>query len=167
MPEELTSRPPEEADLVALCRHLNEQHARYLIIGGFAIIQAGFPRTTIDIDLVIDTEPENEARVLRALEYLPDKAVKELNPGEVATYSVVRVADEIVIDLMESACGIDYHEAIKDVIFRDVQGVRMPFASPSLLWRMKAPTNREKDQPDLLFLRGYFEERGQTPPEIS
>lgn len=167
MPEDLTSRPPEESDLVALCKHLNEQRARYLVIGGFAIIQAGFPRTTIDIDLLIDTSAENEASVVKALEYLPDQAVKELQPGEVATYTVVRVADEIVVDLMKSAGGIEYREAAKDVVFREVQGVRIPFASPALLWRMKATTHREKDRPDVLFLRKYFEEMGQEPPAVS
>ena len=33
---ELVSRPPQEEDLVALCRALNELGARYLICGGFA-----------------------------------------------------------------------------------------------------------------------------------
>ena len=135
-----------------------------MVIGGFAMIHAGFPRTTIDINLLIDTDPENEANVFKALEYLPDQAVRELKPGEVETYTVVRVADEIVIDLMKSACGIDYKAAIDDVVFGEVRGVRIPFASPSLLWNMKAPTRREKDQPDLLFLRKYFDEAGQEPP---
>jgi len=164
MSEELTSRPPEESDLLAVCKSLNAHQARYLVIGGFAMIHAGFPRTTIDIDLLIDAEPANEASVLKALEILPDQAVKELRPGEVATYTVVRVADEIVVDLMKSACGIEYPEAIREAVFHEAHGVRIPFASPTLLWRMKAATHREKDRPDLMFLRTYFEERGESPP---
>lgn len=164
MPEGLTSRPPEESDLVALCERLNHLEARYVIVGGFAMIQAGYPRTTIDIDLLVDTNPANEALVLKALQYLPDGAVKELKPGEIASYAVVRVADEIVVDLMKSAGGIDYEEAAQHIVVREVQGVLIPFASPALLWRMKAKTHREKDQPDLLFLRTYFEETGEDPP---
>lgn len=42
--------------------------------------------------------------------------------------------DEIVVDLMRSACGIECAEAAKDA-------------------------------PDLLFLRYWFEARGELPPE--
>jgi hypothetical protein len=69
---------------------------------------------------------------------------------------VVRVGDEICVDLMASACGIDYAEAIKDSIIRTVDGVPIPFASPRLLWRMKEKTHRAKDAPDLLFLRQQY-----------
>lgn len=163
---ELTPRPPSAEDLRDLCRELNACGARYLVIGGFAINAAGYDRMTSDVDLLIDVSPENEQRVFRALESLPDKAVLELKPGEVAQYTVVRVGDEIVVDLMKSACGIDYAEAAKEIAFREVDGVRIPFASPRLLWRMKAPTKREKDIPDLLFLREYFAARGETPPAV-
>ncbi|MBM3889847.1 MAG: hypothetical protein FJ388_12085 [Verrucomicrobia bacterium] len=151
--------------MVLVCRHLNEQGAQYVVVGGLAIISAGMPRATGDMDLVIAADLENEARVKRALECLPDKAIRELKPGEVAQYAVVRVADEIVVDLMKSAGGIDYAEAAKDVVVREVQGVPIPFASPRLLWRMKKNTHRAKDAPDLYFLRQYFEENGEAPPE--
>lgn len=154
--EELISRAPTLEDFVRLCARLNELEARYIVIDGFAIITAGYPRSTMDIDLVIDTSLENEARVYQALESLPDQAVKELVPGEVSQYSVVRVGDEIVVDLMASACGIGYAEAIQDSIIRVVDGVPIPFASPRLLWRMKEKTHREKDAPDLLFLRQQY-----------
>jgi hypothetical protein len=47
-----------------------------------------------------------------------------------------------------------------------VDGVPIPFASPRLLWRMKAVTHREKDNDDLLFLREWFAERGEQPPQV-
>ena len=130
--DELISRAPTQEDFVALCDRLNKLGARYIVIGGFAIISAGYVRATMDIDLVIDTCLENEAKVYSALESLPDQAVKELVPGEVSKYTVVRVMDEIVVDLMASACGIRYEEAIKDVIIRTIEGVAIPFASPRL-----------------------------------
>lgn len=86
----------------------------------------------------------------------PIRRVKELGPGEVSRYTVVRVADEIVVDLMASASGIGYDEAILDSIVRMIDGVPIPFASPRLLWRMKEKTYREKDAPDLLFLRQQY-----------
>lgn len=155
---ELISRAPTEDDLAALCRQLNASGARYMIVGGFAVIYSGYGRTTGDLDVIIDTSLENEAKVYRSLESLPDKAVLQLQPGEVNQYAVVRVADEIVVDLMKSASGIDYAEAVKDVVIREVQGVPIPFASPRLLWRMKKNTHREKDLGDLVFLRQQYPE---------
>jgi hypothetical protein len=164
--EELVPRAPEERDLVAVCRRLNELGAKYVVIGGFAVIYGLYPRVTIDIDLLVDTELANEALVYKALEVFPDKAVRELKPGEISHYGVVRVCDEVVVDLMKSACGIEYAEAARDVVIREVQAVPIPFASPRLLWRMKKPTHRAKDAADVAFLQQYFTERSEEPPKV-
>ncbi len=163
--EELEPRVPEEEDVVALCRQLNALGARYVVCGGFAVIQAGYARVTGEIDLLVDTALENEAKVFQALEIFPDKAVRQLEPGDVAKYVVCRVADEVLVDLMGSAAGIEYAEAAREVVVREIGGVAIPFASPPLLWRMKRHTHRAKDAPDLLFLRQWFEANGLTPPE--
>jgi hypothetical protein len=154
--EELTSRLPEERDLVELCRGLNAAGARYVVIGGFAVINAGYPRTTVDIDLLIDPALDNEAAVKSVLATLPDNAVNEMLPGEVTKYQVVRVVDEVTVDLMASACGIDYWKSEKHIVWRELCGVRIPFASPRLLWAMKATTHRDKDLGDLFFLRQEY-----------
>ena len=163
---ELESRPPVEADLVAICRELNQRGAKYVVIGGFAIISAGYPRFTGDVDLLVAADAENETKVFSALSTLPDNAVRELCPGELQKYNVIRVGDEILVDLMVSAGGIDYAEAAKDVVVREVGGVPIPFASPRLLWRMKAVTHREKDAGDLVFLREWFAKKGEDPPRV-
>jgi hypothetical protein len=161
---ELEPREPTVEDLRDLCRELNQRGARYVVIGGFAIRAAGYNRRTMDVDLMVAADPENEARVFSALSTLPDNAVRELRPGELQQYNVIRVADEILVDLMRSAGGIEYVEASRDVVVREVQGVPIPFASPRLLWRMKAITRRAKDAADLVFLRYWFAERGEDPP---
>jgi predicted nucleotidyltransferase len=96
------------SDLTRICRALNQAGARYVLIGGFAVIARGGARTTKDIDLLIDASPENVARVKQGLRVLEDKAVDEVADGDVVRYAVVRIADEVVVDLMAAACGIDY-----------------------------------------------------------
>jgi hypothetical protein len=51
-------------------------------------------------------------------------------------------------------------------VVHEVEGVSIPFASPQLLWRLKAITHRAKDTEDLLFLRDWFERRGEQPPQV-
>jgi len=165
-PEELESREPTVEDLRDLCRELNRRGAKYLVIGGFAMRAANYNRTTMDVDLMVAADLENEAKVYSALATLPDNAVRELQPGELQKHNVIRVGDEILVDLLRSAGGIEYAEAAKEVVVREVDGVPIPFASPRLLWRMKIVTHREKDTDDLLFLRGWFAERGEQPPQV-
>jgi hypothetical protein len=123
-----------------------------------AVIQAGFPRATGDIDLLIDVSPANQERVRRALMKLPDQAVRDLAPDDLDRYAVVRVADAIVVDLMKAACGIAYGEASRHVDIVEIDGVPIPFASPELLLRMK-DTYREKDKLDRAFLARLIDQR--------
>ena len=156
------TRPPLMGDLVGLCRELNQRNVNYIVVGGMAINIHGFTRNTEDIDLLIETEETNERKIFEVLSLLPDGAAKELRPGEVADYVVVRVCDEITVDLMAKAGGHDY-ESAKDLISPVVvDGVTIPFASPILLWKTKQ-TFREKDQIDRLFLRKLLEDRGEWP----
>lgn len=156
-------RIPRENDLVALCRALNERGARYLIVGGFAVIHHGYLRATEDIDLLIDGDLDNQARVKQALQTLPDKAILELGDDDIRNYTVVRVSDEILVDLMITACGIDYAEARNSIEIAEVEGVAIPFANPHLLLRMKQ-TAREKDAEDRVFLHRKISE-AQRPTQ--
>jgi len=147
------SRAPEVEDLIELCKHLNEAGARYLLIGGFAVILHGFVRGTKDIDLLVDASRENVEKLRRALSYLPDKAALEIADDEVDRYAVVRVADEIVVDLMARACGVDYDEAIRsdgrELIV--LEGVEIPLATKELVVRIK-DTVRPSDAMDVEYL---------------
>ena len=49
----LESRDPESGDLLKICRALNESGARYIVIGGMALVYHGFNRGTEDIDLLV------------------------------------------------------------------------------------------------------------------
>jgi hypothetical protein len=157
----LEPRFPELADLLDLCRRLNAAGAKYVVIGGWAIIQYGHERTTGDIDLLVDPAPENFEKIKTAMLGLPDGAIREVRPGDLDQYVVVRVGDVFVVDLMKAACGVEYAEAIQETVMVPIQGVPIPFATPRLLWRLKQ-THREKDALDRLFLRGLLKD--ELPP---
>ena len=157
-PDGLYSRAPELEDLLRLCAALNREAVRYVLIGGFAVILHGFVRGTKDIDLLVDTANENVQALRRAMAVLPDNAMAEVADGEIRQYQVVRVADEVVVDLMQAACGIDYAGALRSGVERlTVEGVEIPVASKQLLIRMK-DTIRPSDAADVAFLRLRIEE---------
>jgi len=156
--DQAESRPPTVADLLLLCRSLNAQGARYMIVGGLAINQHGFTRATMDIDLLVDGSPENQARVKKSLEVLPDKAVLEIAGDDLNDYVVIRVGDEVTVDLMAAAGGVRYEDAAHDVEMVTIDGVLIPIASPASLIRMKQ-THRQKDAIDRQFLERLLAER--------
>ena len=157
----LESRPPRLDDLLTICRGLNAVGARYLVVGGMAVVRLGFVRATEDIDLLIDASEENVERVKSGLMVLPDGAARQVLAGDLLAYVVVRVADEVVVDLMASACGLDYQAAASDVELVNLQGVTIPFASARLLLAMKQ-TVRAKDVLDREFLTRLLGEAGDA-----
>ncbi|HUO86162.1 MAG TPA: hypothetical protein VM617_02125 [Thermoanaerobaculia bacterium] len=159
------SRAPELEDLVRLCRALEREEVRYALIGGFAVILHGYVRGTKDIDLLVDPSEENIRALKRALADLPDNAAAEIADGDVGRYTVVRVADEVVIDLMASACGVTFEDIAGDGIEHlDLGDVAVPVATKQSLIRMKQ-TVRDSDAADVRFLRLRLEaEEGAEDP---
>lgn len=150
-----SARAPEPEDLARLCRALNEAGALYVLIGGFAMIAHGAGRFTKDIDLLIDDTPQNVTRVRQGLSVLADNAVADVGDLDIRTHTVVRVVDEIIVDLMGKACGLTYADVASDAKAHDVLGVPIPVASAATLIRTKN-TYRPQDALDRAFLEGLL-----------
>ncbi len=56
-----------KGDIEGILAALNAARVRYLVVGGVAVVLHGHLRTTVDLDLVIELEPENLRRALEAL----------------------------------------------------------------------------------------------------
>jgi hypothetical protein len=135
-----------------LCEELNRLGARYIVIGGLAMNNLGLVRTTEDVDLLIDSSPENQRKVRGALLILPDQVIRELGAEEdLQQWIIIRVNDEIIVDLMTEACNVGYEEAKADVQIRVVQSIPIPLANRRLMIKLKQG-RRPKDQIDLQYL---------------
>lgn len=143
------ARPPTLEDLKRVAAALNTAHAKYFIIGGFAMNYYGLTRATEDLDLLIDPEPENIERIKQALCILPDQAAKDLAPSDFTHYSVIRIVDEITVDLLTKAGDVTYGSA--EYISVVVDNVSLPIASLQTLIATK-PGLRERDQLDRAYL---------------
>jgi hypothetical protein len=152
------ARAPEPEDLVRICRALNDAGARYVLIGGFAVLAHGASRFTKDIDLLVDDAPENVARVKQGLAILADNAAADVADTDVRDHTVVRVIDEVIVDLMGRACGLSFADVAADMEWHDMAGVRVPVASPAALIRTK-DTYRPQDAIDRAFLQQLIERR--------
>ena len=144
-------RPPTIDDVRRICRALEENGARYVLIGGFAVILHGGERTTKDIDLLVDPAPENVERVKRALSILEDDAAREIGGDDLQRYTVVRVADEVMVDLLAAACGVTWDEASATAERVEIEGAHVIVADRKTLIRTKQ-TVRPSDAADRAWL---------------
>ncbi len=130
----------------------------YVVVGGFAINRLGFVRATEDIDLRVARDLANQALVKQALQILPDRAILELGDEDIAQWVVVRVNDDITVDLMTEACGVRYEDAAVGIETEVIDGVPIPFAGAELMLKMKQSV-REKDAADRSFLQQLIRAR--------
>jgi hypothetical protein len=131
-----------------------------VVVGGFAINRLGYVRATEDINVLIARDRANQALVKKALEVLPDRAIKELENDDIAQWVDVRVNDDITVDLMTEACGVRYEDATNGIEAEVIDGVPIPFAGADLMLRMKQ-SPREKDSADRDFLQQFIRARKQ------
>lgn len=159
------SRAPTIDDVARISRALNEAGARYVLIGGFAVIVHGSGRTTKDIDLLVDPSPENMVRVKQALSILSDNAAAGVDDEDVQKYQVVRVADEVIVDLLAHACGVTYEDAAADAEEVDVGASKVPVASKQTMIRTKQ-TIRPSDHSDCEYLRSRIDAADKSPRSL-
>jgi predicted nucleotidyltransferase len=109
-------------------------------------------RTTEDVDILIQDDEENFRRVIAGLSEMSDGAARELTVDDLRNNVVVKVADEVEVDISKSAWTVSYSDAIADAESVMIDGVRIPFISLTQLIRSKE-TYREEDRGDLIRLR--------------
>jgi len=142
----------EEAPLLRVCSLLNKCKAQYLIVGARACWLHGYVRATADVDILIPEDLENHARVIAALSELEDRAAAELTPHDFVDNIVVKIADEVEVDVSTRAWTVSYADAIVTALKITIEGVEVPYVDLQTLVRSKT-TQREQDKVDIQRLR--------------
>jgi predicted nucleotidyltransferase len=149
-----------QKEIVRVCAGLNREGVKYVVVGGCAVILHGYYRTTHDIDLLVDSSPENIRKLKKVLqEIFQSDEVSEIRDVDISEYAVVRFAPEsgeIVIDLIGKIGKIDFELAAQDIEELKLEGIKIPICGLSTLIETKKGV-RPKDKEDLLFLLGKKE----------
>jgi 3-dehydroquinate synthase class II len=115
------------------------------------MILHGAVRPTEDVDILIEPTRENCRRALAALAELADGAARELAPEDLLDNVVVKIADEVEVDVSTHAGNVDYANAILTALETTIDGVRIPHQDLAKLKESKT-TCREVDRLDLMRL---------------
>ena len=150
------TRPATWEDLKRLAGLLNEAHAEYALVGGYALASHGFSRQSEDIDLLVNPAVENSRRWIVALSQLPDQATRaiEEEPDVFADDKryALRVNDEFTIDIMPSVAGHSWDEMQQYIETLDLDGVPLRVLNLEGLLLTKQG-DRPKDQMDASILK--------------
>ena len=126
---------------------------RYLVIGGWAAIAHGLPRTTLDVDIFVQPAEENVQRLIGALSKVGFGIAKELTPGEILSRPAFLFSDQIRVDIFVRPWGLDDFEGSYARRWEAVfDSVRIPFVSVEDLIKTKE-TGMEQDIADVRALR--------------
>jgi hypothetical protein len=135
--------------LLKLLARFQAEGVQYVLVGGHAVRLNGFVRATEDIDILLPSSVENGRRVIRALDFLAsskdlDPAWFEVPPGEPEN---IRVADDVLIDLLFAANGQTYETLQDHIRTLHVDGVEVRTLDIEGLLKTKTDY-RDKDRID-------------------
>lgn len=137
--------------IAELLKLLNEKHVNYAIIGAYACAAHGFVRATSDLDILIETSPDNIKRVKEALEAFgydtTDASVEDFQ-----TKKILFRQYWLDMDVHPFAKGVHTDEVLKNKISAICEQIPTFFASLRHLIDMKKAAGRPKDKEDLQYL---------------
>ena len=138
---------PNFSELLSL---FNKHGVRYLLLGGYAVIFYGHPRTTNDFDVWVAVDPANADNVSRALvEYgFPATAVPAATFTQVG--KVFRFGRPPTrVELLTSPSGVEFEVCWADRVQADIGGTQVNFIDLRHLRENKRAAGRAKDLADL------------------
>ncbi len=141
---------PEFSELLST---FNEHGVKYLVVGGFAVMIYTEPRYTKDLDVWVETTPENASCVFNALRDFgaPLDGLTEKDFAEDGFYQMGRPPSRI--DVLMSLDGIDFAAAWENRTTAEFRGVSTNYIGKDDLIRNKELAGRYQDLADIENIR--------------
>jgi hypothetical protein len=128
---------------------LNDNHVRYLVIGGYAVALHGYPRYTKDIDIWIEMKPDNAANMVKALEQFGFSSLGLQTTDFLVPDQIIQLGyPPNRIDLMTTAPGVEFESCYATRVEVEIDGVTVNFVDLDNLKSKKA-SGRLQDLADL------------------
>lgn len=134
------------SDFTDLLKLFNDNSVRYLIIGGYAVIQYAEPRYTKDLDLWISTDTTNATSVYAALKAF-GAPLAELTEKDFAEegYVYQMGVPPMRVDILMGIPGLEFEQAWERRVEIDFDGLLAPFISREDLIIAKRASGRPQD----------------------
>ncbi len=156
-PREITSR--FEKLLVALAT----DRVDFAVVGGLAVIFNGYPRLTLDVDILVHDAPENLRKLLACLAHWGEGWARELKNEDFAIEAgAIRLIEDFALDMfvvMRDKTLEDFRPRLRHL---ETGGVRIPYLAPEDLIFLKQDSWRDKDKLDVQAMREIIAREART-----
>ena len=137
-------------DYLELLQLLNDHKVRYLIIGGYAVINYAEPRYTKDLDIWVEASKVNAKKLLKVLALfkapIDNLTVEDLmTPGLVYVFGI----PPLRVDILNRAIGARFETAWPKRVKVDLGKLKANFVAKPTLVRLKRAAGRPQDLADL------------------
>ncbi len=126
----------------------------FAVVGGLAVIFNGYPRLTLDADILVADNPDNLRNLIASLTKWGEGWARELKPEDFAALEgAVRVMEEFDLDIftrLNEKALAHFHPRLR---YLETGGVRIPYLAPEDLIFLKKDSWREKDKFDVQAMR--------------
>ena len=138
------------SDFNDLLRIFNANGVKYLVIGGYALIQYTEPRFTKDLDLLIGTDSRNASAVFKALREFgaPLSGLTEDDFAEEGYFYQMGVPP-VRVDVFMGVPGLEFQAAWERRMENDIDGLLVPYISREDLITAKLASGRPQDLIDV------------------
>jgi hypothetical protein len=131
----------------------------YAVVGGVAVILNGYPRVTVDVDILVSDSAENLRKLLDCLGSWGEGWARELKIEDFAPQEgSIRVMEDFDLDIFTRMAGkaLDYFRP--GLRYLEADEIRIPYLSAQDLILLKQGSWREKDLLDVAALRKILED---------
>ncbi len=142
--------PNLSEDIESLLNILTKQCVEFAICGGHAVAYHGYPRLTMDVDILLLPSKENAQRIMASLEQFGFGNVGI--PAEAFTRegSAITLGEQPnQVDLLTSMSSEPTDEIMQHAVWGKLSGIRVRFVSRADLMEAKRQAARPKDLADL------------------
>ena len=137
-------------DFKEFIQSLNDNQARYLVVGGYAVALHGYPRYTKDIDIWIDMNPANATRIVQALQQFGFGSLGLKEQDFLDAETIIQLGyPPRRIDLLTTLPGVNFDACFSARVVVDIDGVPVNFIDLENLKKNKRATGRAQDIADI------------------
>ncbi|MBN1903185.1 hypothetical protein JW926_17825 [Candidatus Sumerlaeota bacterium] len=131
-----------------------ENHdVRYVVIGGIAAVLHGVPRSTFDLDILIEATLENARRLLNALRDAQFTTADLTDEQKILSHEISVFQDRVRIDVQTKTPGLSFEQAWKNRVRMHYNKHSFFVVSKSDLIKSKSASGRQIDLEDAAILK--------------
>ncbi len=148
-----------DVNYIDLLKLLNEEKAKFILVGGLAVVAHGIYRKTKDMDILY----ENNRKFKKSLEAINTFGFKSLNLTVEDLMDIngyIQLGYEPVrIDLFNSLPGVGFEEVYKEAILHEEDGIKFKVIHVNHLIQNKNTVGRLQDLDDVKKLKKLLAKR--------